>query len=101
MDNRLLLQARLEEILGSPNVYFQPNESTKIKYDCIVYSCSDIENRHANNSVYKQDIAYEIVVIFRNPDSEIPLKVSALPKCRFSRAYTADNLNHYVFTLYW
>lgn len=100
MDERILLQARLEEILGSSNVYFQPPESKKLQYDCIIYSRSDIENRHANNSVYKQDIAYEVVVIFRNPDSDIPLKVSALPKCRFDRAYVADNLNHYVFTLY-
>lgn len=101
MLNRVDLQARLEELLGSPNVYFQPPESMQIKYDAIVYSRKSIENRHANDSVYKQDDAYEVVAIYKNPDSDLPRKISRLPKCRFDRHYTSDNLNHDAFTLYW
>lgn len=101
MGSRLDLQAFLEEILESPNVYFQPPSTIKMSYDAIVYSRSDIMNKHANNSVYKQDQAYELVVIYRNPDSDIPKKISRLPNCRFNRHYTSDNLNHDVFTLYW
>lgn len=100
MANRLDLQKVLEELLGSKNVYFQPPESVKMKYPAIVYARKDIENTFADDSVYKQDYAYEIIVIDKDPDSEIPIKVSQLPRCRFDRHYKANNLNHYVLTLY-
>lgn len=90
----------LEEVLGSNNVYFQPPESIKMIYPAIVYSRNDIENTHADNLVYKQDFSYEVTVIDKKPDSEIVKKVSQLPRCRFNRHYTADNLNHDVFILY-
>lgn len=100
MANRLTLQTKLEEILGSRNVYFQPPASVKLQYPAIVYSRKDIENRSANNAVYTQSPSYEVIVIDKNPDSEIVNRVSALPLCRFDRHYTADNLNHDVFTIY-
>jgi hypothetical protein len=101
MLKRVDLQARLEELLGTPNVYFQPPESMRIQYDAIVYFRKDIQNSHANDSVYKQDAAYEVVAIYKNPDSDLPMKISRLPMCSFDRHYVADNLNHDVFTLYW
>lgn len=101
MLRRVDLQARLEELLGTPNVYFQPPESMKLQYDAIVYFRKDIQNRHANDFVYKQDDAYEIVVIYKNPDSDLPRKISKLPMCSLDRHYVSDNLNHDVFTLYW
>ena len=101
MNSRLELQTMLEELLGSRNVYFQPPESIKMKYPAIVYSRSDIENRAADNSVYTQSHFYQLIVIDEDPDSEIVEKVSKLPKCRFDRHYTADNLNHDTFTIYY
>lgn len=101
MASRLKLQTELEIILGSRNVYFQPPESIRMIYPAIVYSRARIDNRHANDFVYKQNDAYEVIVIDRNPDSEIVRKISKLPKCRFDRHYKADNLNHDVFTLYY
>ena len=100
MGSRLELQTMLEKILGSRNVYFQPPESIKMKYPAIVYFRSNIANDSANNSVYKQSFFYELIVIDEDPDSEIVYKISKLPKCRFNRHYTADNLNHDTFTLY-
>lgn len=100
MTNRLNLQTTLENILGSRNVYYQPPESVKMQYPAIVYFRNSIENNHANNSVYNQNVSYEIIVIYKDPDSEIPLAVSQLPLCKFNRRYTADNLYHDVFTLY-
>lgn len=100
MASRLELQTKLEELLGSRNVYFQPPESIKLKYPAIVYSRENIENDHANDGVYMQSLRYSITVIDANPDSEIPLKISKLPLCRPDRHFKSDNLNHYVFTLY-
>lgn len=100
MGSRIKLQDLLENILGNRNVYFQPPASVHIDYDAIVYSRKNIENTFANNSVYKQNDAYEIIAIYEDPDSDLPRKLSKLPMCSFDRHYTADNLNHDVFTLY-
>lgn len=101
MGNRPDLQALLEELLESENVYYQPPSSVRMNYPAIVYSRKSIENTSANNAAYMQTTSYEITVIDKNPDSEIVTKVSKLPMCRHDRHYTADNLNHDVFTLYY
>lgn len=101
MPSRLELQTLLENILGSRNVYYQPPESVKMQYPAIVYSRSNIENVHANDSVYKQNHAYEIVVIYDDPDSDLPITISKLPMCNFDRGYVSDNLYHDSFTLYY
>lgn len=99
--SRLNLQTLLEEILGSEQVHFQAPESGKMTYPAIVYALAGIDNTHANNDVYMQSKSYEITVIDYDPDSEIVNKVSKLPKCRFNRHFKSDNLNHYVFTIYY
>lgn len=107
MNKRLELHDILCEIInitepdGDRHVYFQPPESLKIKYPAIIYSRSDIENKHANDKVYNQSYFYELIVIDKDPDSEIVEKVSKLSTCRFDRHYTADNLNHDAFALYY
>jgi hypothetical protein len=101
MASRLELHEKLCEILGSRNVYFQPPSSDKMRYDAIRYSRKNIKNTHANNSVYNQRDCYELIVIYKDPDSDIPRKILKLPLCSFDRHYTADNLNHDVFTLYY
>ena len=40
----------LKEILGSDNVYFQPPESYKMEYPCIVYERSALTTRFADNN---------------------------------------------------
>lgn len=93
---------QLHEILCgiAKNVYYQPPESVKMEYPAIVYVREDINNNHADNSVYAQSHSYQITVIDKDPDSEIVEAVSKLPRCRFNRHFTSDNLNHDVFILY-
>ena len=100
MGSRLELQTLLESVLGSRNVYYQPPASVRMNYPAIVYFRSDIENDFANDSAYIQSLAYEVIVIDEDPDSDIVMRVSQLPMCRYNRHYTSDNLNHDVFTLY-
>ena len=101
MASRLDLQSTLEALLGLKNVYYQPPASVKMGYPAIVYSRNNINNRHADNSVYSTMTSYEIMVIDRNPDSSIVAKVSVLPGIRFNRHYVTENLYHDVFTLYY
>lgn len=100
MRARLELHELLCTALGSRHVYYQPPESVKMEYPAIVYSRNSIENTFAENSVYKQDRQYQIIVIDKDPDSEIVTAISKLPMCQFVRHYEANNLNHDVFTIY-
>jgi len=100
MGSRLELHDKLEEVLGSSNVYYQPPPTLIIKYPAIVYSRDAISGSHANNSLYLTKMAYEVVVIDKDPDSKLIGKIAQLPTCRFSRNYTVDNLNHDAFILY-
>lgn len=100
MASRLDLHEILCSILGTRNVYFQPPATIKMIYPAIVYSLSNVENVHADDIAYDQRYSYEVIVIDKDPDNMVMKHVSALPYCRFNRYYTADNLNHYAFTLY-
>lgn len=101
MAGRLELHEELCKLLGNRNVYFNPPESVKMQYDAIRYSRAGIENVHADDSVYKQDCRYEVIAIYRNPDSDLPMKLSRLPRCSHDRQYVSDNLIHDVFTIYY
>ena len=68
MANRLDLQAALEEILGSRNVYFTPPESVKMKYDAIRYELAGKDLKRASNRLYVFTNCYDGVVITRDPD---------------------------------
>lgn len=100
MGLRLDLQVLLEAILGSRNVYFQPPANVQMEYPAIVYHRDSAETLFAGNNAYRYTKRYQVTVIDRDPDSEIPDQVAELPMCTFSRAYAADNLNHSVFNLY-
>lgn len=100
MASRLDLHEKLCAILGTRNAYFQPPASVQMKYPAIVYRRKDIYTRFANNAVYMQSSSYEVVLIDKNPDSEFVDKILRLPYCSYDRHYTADNLNHDVFTIY-
>ena len=101
MATRLELQTKLEELLGSRNVYYQPPASKQMEYPAIKYSKSDIQSRFANGSAYSLLNCYEIIVIDRKPDNAVINKLLNLPYCSFDRHYTSDNLNHDVLTLYY
>ena len=102
MANRTNLSQELCDILGSTNVYFQPPASISMKYPCIKYSLEGIDALHADDNNYKNTRRYTVIVIDRNPDSEIPEKIlNHFKMCSFDRGYPSDNLNHFVLTLYY
>lgn len=100
MAPRTSLQTLLETILGSRNVYFQPPSTLDMAYPCIVYELFTRDTVFADNNPYLSNKRYKITVIDRNPDSLIPDKLLALPKCSFDRRFVADNLNHDTFSIY-
>lgn len=100
-----MLRSRLglDEIFRSiaPNVYFQPPESKKLNYPCIIYQLDDYEVMHADNKPYAVTKCYQATVVDKDPDSGIKDEVALLPYCRYIRHFTHDNLNHDVFEIYY
>lgn len=107
MGTRIDLQNLLAEILGCPaegsdsRVYYQPPTGTRIKYPCIIYKFSTADTKFADNRPYKRTRRYEVTLIDRNPDSVYEAKIAELPMCFTERNYTADNLYHFVFNIYY
>jgi hypothetical protein len=106
MSKRLELHDILIDLLGTRGekdtcVYFQPPSTVKMSYPCIVYRRNRIDTNFSNDVLYNHTQAYTVTVIDKNPDSEILNKVLHLPYCQPDRHYTADNLNHDVFIVYY
>ena len=96
---RLELQAELEALLGSGNVYYQPPENYKLKYPCLVYELQRIASAHADDLAYKRNPQYQITAIYRDPDSDLPDRLLDLRGARLDRIFTSDNLHHAVVIL--
>ena len=101
MGSRLRLHELLVGVLGNDHVYFQPPESMKLVYPCIVYSLGDIKVRYADNKAYTTMNAYDVTFISRDPDNTYAVDMlNTFELCRFDRRFTNDNLYHDVFTLH-
>lgn len=101
MEKRIELHNILKGILGSDSVYFQPPESIKMTYPAIRYSLSRFNNKPANNNSYLRKPCYELILIDKNPDSVYVEPILDLKYCSFDRHYKAENLNHFVFSIYY
>lgn len=101
MASRLNLHSLLLELNNNKNVYFQPPESIKMDYPAIIYSLSDIDKQPADNNGYVNTREYTITYIDRDPDSSMIDSLMNLPYCSFDRHYKTDNLNYYVYRIYY
>lgn len=97
---RLELQTLLQGVAVGKKVYFQPPSDLTMQYPCIVYAFDDDKSEFADNRLYSRFKRYKVTYITRDPDDPIPDDIVQLPLCGFDRSYTADNLHHYVFNLY-
>lgn len=92
----------LREVLGSNNVYYQPPESIRLKYPCIVYSQKVPHVLHADNLPYQKTRCYKVMLITGDPDTELQDELEKLPLIRMvTDPYTSDNLHHFVYQLYY
>ena len=95
------LNALLCELLGSKNVYYQPPTGTELQYSCIVYNLDAANDTHANNHIYRRLYRYSLTYITKDPDDPMRDRIDDLQYCRFDRYFSTDNLNHYVYTIYY
>lgn len=95
------LNAKFKSILGNNNVYFQPPESVKLKYDCIIYKDVTPFLRRANNFVYILQHKYQITYVTSNKSS--PIVDQMLHEFQLIdrvNDFVSDGLYHYIYELY-
>ena len=100
MGRRLDLQALLESILGSDNVYFQPPATVEMQYPAIVYERDAARTQFADNKPHRYTQRYKLTVIARSPDTDIHLEVAKLPMTTYERHFTAGGLHHDILNMF-
>lgn len=96
------LQLHNELLALAPEAYFQPPESVRMEYPCFRYAFSGVDVKHADNIGYMQRDKYHVVYISKSPAMDKVHEIlNHFPYCRLDRPYTADNLYHYSFELYY
>ncbi len=83
------------------NVYFQPPPNYQLMYPCIVYRRNNDDVSHADNIGYILWRRYQVTVIDKDPDTEIPDRVARLPMSNSERDFSTDGLNHYIYYIYY
>lgn len=100
MPDRLALHSELLKFL--PSVYFQPPSNIQMVYPCIVYNKTGKMRHFAQDVIYLSQQEYQIMVIEKNPDSDIADRIERhFQSCVISQYYTVDNLNHTTLNLYY
>lgn len=100
--SRLELQTKLETLLGSRQVYFQPPETVKMKYPAIAYDLYQLNQRFADDTAYRRFPRYTVTIIDRNQEIDwVPAMLDAFQYCSVERIYYADGLAHYAFVIYY
>lgn len=100
MSRRVQLHRKLESVLGTRNVYFQPPTGLKLSFPCIVYHLDMAHDMHADNKIYRRLYRYSLTYITKDPDDPKRDAIDDLQYCAFNRFFVSDNLNHFVYTIY-
>lgn len=102
MGRRQNLHEELVALLGTKNCWFQPPESIKLQYPCIIYKLEAPDVLYADNLNYRRVNKYGLTYITLNPDDPmIDMIQDHFSMCRLSRSYVANGLNHYFYDLYY
>lgn len=100
MADRLALHNELLQF--EDHVYFQPPESVKLIYPCIIYERSSGVSEYADNKTYSYRQAYNIMRVSKDPDDDkIKEMLFHFPMSRFNTHYVKDNLNHDVIVIFY
>lgn len=101
MKTRIEFSEMLKANIHCNNFYFQPPETTKLKYPCIIYRLENYQFQHGDNIKYVGHKRYNVTYVDKDPDSNVPDEILKLPMSSFNTFYTSENLNHWSFSIYY
>lgn len=83
------------------NVYYQPPESVKLKYPCVIVKKNPGDTKSADNIKYIYSQNYTLTVIDRDPDRSLAEQIyMAFTISRYDQNFVRDNLYHDIITIY-
>ena len=82
------------------HVYFQPPPNIELAYPCIIYKRDFADTKFADDKPYNFTLRYMVTVIERDAEGVIASKVAAMPMSLFNRYYSADELHHDVYNVF-
>lgn len=97
--SRIELHHKLESVLGSNNVFFDPPESFKLRYPCIVYYLEGFSDISADNVTYNRQRVYNMTYISPTAEDPIADDLANLRFCRLNRPFTVSDLYHWAYTI--
>lgn len=100
-DKRVKLHHVLEDLISSRHVYFQPPESVKLEYPCIVYNLAKVPVTHADDKVYLMNPKYVIRYISKGADDVTKLRLVQGLGTPIIQTYAQNGLYHYIYELYY
>ena len=106
MDRRLTLDEKLRDLQYEywdyQHTYFEPPENVSMKYNAIVYERTGFKTRKADNRGYLIRDEYQVTVISRDPEDELPkAMLDKFLFCSPGKFFVRDNLWHFPFTIYY
>ena len=97
----LKLDRIFRNTLGNNNVYFQPPESVKINYPCIIWNLSKTASTYADDRSYIQNPKYVIRYVSTEPDDQMRFTLVDVLGVPIIQVYCKDGLYHYIYELYY
>ena len=102
MGSQLDLNRELRNLLPSKYVYYQPPETLKLSYPCIVYQRDFIYTQKADNRNYRLTNRYQLTVIDREEDNPVIYDIlNHFQMSEYDRHFVSEGLHHDVITLYY
>ena len=100
--DRLDLHKELLALFSPNKVYYEPPETVKMTYPCIVYGKDYIKTEKADNKNYVLLDRYQLTVIDRNADNPVIKDILRhFITSSYDRHFITDGLHHDVITLYY
>lgn len=97
---RIELHKELEEAFGC-KAYYQPPESLKLTYPCIVYAIERFETRKANNANYLINERYKVSYLHKDvDDSTVKSVLRIFNKMSHAQHYKTNGVYNDVYYLY-
>lgn len=84
------------------NIYFQPPESIKLSFPCIIYGRGEIDAKYADDKMYVGKRAYNVQIISRDPECTLAETLMMnISGCKSTGLSVIDNLYHDNLTIYY
>lgn len=93
--------SQLLHTLPVKDVIFQPSESVKLKYPCVLYDFNGYKDFFGNDGRHIVRERYTVKHIYKDPTENLRTTIRGLfVYVDFDRTFINDNLYHDVYTVY-